>query len=113
MLMPMPNNAGRALMRRSSSCNTALLCWSSPAPPYCVGHVGTVQPFSAMRSSRTLVSGFLYCARRPPPGISSCGIGVRMLAGQFASSQPRTSWRKVSSDIQSATALKRHRVKAP
>ena len=55
--------------------------------------MGAVQPRLAMRSSQSLASGFLKVAFRPPQTVSSSGMGVRMLSGQFASSQARTSAR--------------------
>jgi hypothetical protein len=44
------------------------------------------------------VSGLLYFARLPPPGYSFAGIGVRILAGQFSSTQAAISVRKLSKE---------------
>ena len=84
-------------MRASSSCRILFSSLDSPPPPYSAGHVGAVQPREAILSIQTLVSGLGYDAFRPPHGISRSGMGVRMEAGQFSSSQARVSARKVSS----------------
>ncbi len=55
--MPKLDSAGRALMRASSCCSTRFSSIVSPPPPYCFGHIGHVQPFSAIRVSQTLDSG--------------------------------------------------------
>ncbi len=86
MLMPMPSRAGRALMRRNSACRILFSSAFRPAPPNSLGQSGTVKPRSAIRCIHMPVSGLTWSARRPPPGYSSAGIGVRMLAGQFSSS---------------------------
>ncbi len=84
---PNENKAGRALIRRSSCCRMRACALLRPPPPYSAGHSGAVQPFSPMRSSQTFESGFLNASRVPPQTISSSFIGVRMLGGQFSSSQ--------------------------
>jgi hypothetical protein len=107
--MPKLNSAGRHFMRDISSLSTAACSRDKPPPPYSRGQVGTVQPRAAMRSSHSLLSGFLYTALRPPQIRSSSGMGVRIDGGQLSSSQARTSVRKVSSVLIQAALASRAR----
>jgi hypothetical protein len=52
-----------------------------------------------MASSQAFESGFLKLALRPPQTVSLSGMGVRIEAGQLASSHARVSCRKVSMSV--------------
>ncbi len=105
--MPKLDSAGRALMRPSSCCSTRFSSIDSPPPPYCFGHIGHVQPFSAIRVSQTRDSGLTNFSRRPPHTVSSSLPGVRIDGGQFASSQARVSLRNVSRSVTVVTLISR------
>ncbi len=55
-----------------------------------------VQPRAAMRSSHWRCGPLSFASRPPQTTSASLRIGVRISAGQFASSQARVSARKVS-----------------
>ena len=97
--MPKENRGGRALIRAISCSSTRACAAVRPPPPYSLGHMGAVQPFSAMRSSQILLSGLAHLNLAPPQGVSSAVRGVRMEAGQLASSHSRVSVRNTSSSV--------------
>ncbi len=89
-------SGGRSRSFAISSASTFASCFASPPPPYSFGHVGAVQPRSAMTSSQRFASpehGILL----PPQQSSSVALYVVYIdAGAFACSQRWVSSRKVS-----------------
>ena len=93
--MPKLASGERHSSARISCARTLASSTDKPPPPYSRGQVGTVQPRSPMRSSQMRCASLVNTALRPPQQMSSSlAIGVRISAGQLASSQARVSARK-------------------
>ncbi len=67
----------------------------SPAPPYWVGQIGTVQARWAQRSSHSAESASIGTLEPPP----ATGPGPLALSGQFSSSQLRVANRNSSGEV--------------
>ncbi len=70
-----------------------VLFFVNPPPPYAFGHIGAVQPFSAIRVSHVRVSGSSILIFVLPVGICP---GPRAPGGQFCASHARVSARNSS-----------------
>src|SRR4030081_1223620 len=98
--MPKLSSGERALIARSSSRSTFASSRDRPPPPYSFGHVGAVQPRSAMRSSQRFWSSDLKFQLRPPQQRSSSSSrGRRIKGGQLLASHARVSLRNVSRSV--------------
>ena len=87
--MPKLSRGCFAPILNNSSLSTLTSSFERPPPPYSLGTVGIVHPFSPILSNHSLDSGFLYSAFLPPQTSSTGILGSAPLlieGGQFLSS---------------------------
>src|SRR5579872_995840 len=89
---PMPPMGLKAPVLFISSCRTRACARVSPPPPYCLGHVGVPQPFSAIAFFQRGKSGSLG----PRPSANMIALLPLSDCGKFLASHSRTSWRNSS-----------------